>query len=108
MLALRKSHPALTRGGLAWLRNSDQTRVVTFARRDEAEEIVVAINFSNRPFDGTIESPPGAPFADLTPDTRAPLPADATDAARAARARAVALPSLSLDPWGFRIFRRQR
>jgi cyclomaltodextrinase / maltogenic alpha-amylase / neopullulanase len=108
MIALRKSHPAFTRGGLAWLRNSDESRVVTFARRDETEEIVVAINFSNRPFDGTVESPPGAPFADVTPDTRPPLKPDADAAERAARVRTVGLPALSLDPWGFRIFRRQK
>src|SRR5215207_10150998 len=107
MIALRKSHPAFTRGGLAWLRNSDESRVVAFARRDEREEIVVAINFSNRPFDGTVEAPAGAAFADITPDTREPLKPDAADAERSARARTVALPSLSLDPWGHRIFRRQ-
>lgn len=108
LLALRKSHPAFTRGSLGWLHNSDASRVVTFVRRDETEEIVVAINFSNRPFDGTVEAPSGAPFADLTPDTRAPLPTDATDAARAARARTSGLPALSLEPWGYRIFRRQK
>jgi glycosidase len=108
MIALRKAHPAFTRGGLAWLRNSDESRVVTFARRDETEEVVVAINFSNRPFDGTVEAPAGAPFTDVTPDPREPLKPDATDADRAARLRTVALPALSLDPWGYRIFRRQK
>src|SRR5215203_751960 len=71
MIALRKSHPALTRGRVEWLRNSDESRVVTFARRDEAEEVVVAINFSNRPLQLTLEAP-GAPFNDITPDTRQP------------------------------------
>ncbi|HWS90845.1 MAG TPA: alpha-amylase family glycosyl hydrolase [Pyrinomonadaceae bacterium] len=108
MIALRKSHPAFTRGNVTWLRNPDESRVVTFARRDGAEEIVVAINFSNRPFDGTVEGTDGAPFADITPDTRAPLKPDASDAERAARARTVKLPALSLDPWGYRIFRRQK
>ena len=108
MIALRKSHPAFTRGGLTWLRNTDESRVVTFARRDETEEVVVAINFSNRPFDGTVEAPSGTPFTDVTPDIRNPLPPDATDADRAARTRTVGLPALSLDPWGYRIFRRQK
>jgi glycosidase len=106
MIALRKGHTALTGGRVEWLRNSDESRVVTFARRDESEDVVVAINFSNRPFVGTVEAPAGAPFADLTPDTRAPLPADAPERERAARARAVTLPALSLDAWGYRIFRR--
>jgi glycosidase len=108
MLALRQSHPVFTRGSLAWLSNSDESRVVTFARRDETEEVVVAINFSNRPFEGTNEAPAGAAFTDVTPDTREPLKADATDAERAARTRTARLPALSLDPWGYRIFRRQK
>ncbi|HEX7317915.1 MAG TPA: alpha-amylase family glycosyl hydrolase [Pyrinomonadaceae bacterium] len=108
MIALRKAHPAFTRGGVAWLRNSDESRVVTFARRDETEEIVVAINFSNRPFEGTIEAPSGAAFNDITPDTRPPLKPDASDAERAARVRAVSLPTLSLEPWGFRVLVRRK
>jgi glycosidase len=109
MIALRKSHPALTRGSLEWLRNSDESRVVTFIRRDElggGADIVVAINFSNRPFDGTVEAPSSGVYADITPDARAPLPADATAAQRAARSRATGLPALSLDAWGYRVFRR--
>ena len=106
MIALRRSHPALTRGRTEWLRNSDESRVVTFARRGEGEDVVVAINFSNRPFVGTVEAPAGGTYADVTPDARAPLPAGATEAARAARARTSGLPALSLDAWGYRIFRR--
>ncbi|HEX8558481.1 MAG TPA: alpha-amylase family glycosyl hydrolase [Pyrinomonadaceae bacterium] len=106
MMALRRGSPALLGGRVEWLRNSDESRVVTFARRGATEDVVVAVNFSNRPFDGTVEAPAGATFADVTPDTRPPLPADATDAQRAARVRAVGLPALSLDAWGFRVFRR--
>jgi glycosidase len=108
MIALRRAHAALRRGRLVWLRNSDESRVLTFARGGEGEELVVAVNFSSRPFDGTVEAPAGAPFADVTPDTREPLPANATEAERAARARTSALPALALDAWGYRIFRRQK
>jgi glycosidase len=108
MIALRKAHTALVGGELVWLRNSDEARVVTFARRDPAEEIVVAINFSTQPFAGTIEAPGGVPFVDITPDTRDPLTPDATPAERAARARPAGLPAVALDAWGYRIFRRQR
>ena len=94
MIALRKAHPAFTRGSLVWLRNSDDSRLVTFARRDETEEVVVAINFSNRPFDGTIE-PPGRAFADSHPDTREPLKPTPPTPTAAARVRRVALPALS-------------
>ncbi len=106
MMALRKSHPPLTHGNVTWLRNSDESRVVTFARQEGAEQVVVAINFSNRPFEGTVEGTAGPPFSNITPDTREPLKTDATAAERTARVRAVNLPSLSLDPWGYRIFGR--
>jgi glycosidase len=108
-IALRKAHTALTRGSVEWLRNSEAARVVTFTRRDDAEEILVAINFSNTPLNVTLEGPiPGSPYAEITPDTREPLRADASAADRAARTRTVSLPTVSLDAWGFRIFRRQR
>jgi glycosidase len=109
-IALRKAHSALTRGPVEWLRSSDDARVVTFARRDDREEIVVAINFSNTPLNVTLEAPPGAAFADITPDIREPLRPDATAADRAAREkeREVNLPSLSLGAWGYRILRRQK
>ncbi|HEX8686571.1 MAG TPA: alpha-amylase family glycosyl hydrolase [Pyrinomonadaceae bacterium] len=108
MIALRRADQALTGGHVEWLRNSDESRVVTFARRDGAEDVVVAINFSNRPFVGSVEAPSGAAFNDITPDTREPLKPDATEAERAARTRAAGLPALSLDAWGYRIFRRQK
>jgi cyclomaltodextrinase len=108
-IALRKNHTALTRGSVEWLNNSDPARVVTFTRRDDAEEILVAINFSNTPVNLTLDAhTSGAPFTEITPDTREPLRADAGRDERAAHARNVNLPSLSLDAWGYRIFRRQK
>lgn len=103
---LRKAHPALRRGELDWLRNSDESRVLTYARRDADEEIVVAINFSSQPFVGTIES--RGQYNDITPDIRAPLPADAPPHERASRRRTTGLPALSLDAWGWRVFLRQK
>ena len=106
-LALRRSSTALRRGETEWLRNSDESRVLTYARRDADEEIVVAINFSSQPFVGTVETR-GGPFSDITPDIQPPLPADATPQQRAARRRAAALPAVSLDAWGWRVFKRQK
>ncbi len=88
MIALRKSHPALTSGRLEWLKNSDESRIVTFRRSGGGEEIVVAINFSNRPFSGTVQAPDGGGWTDLVTQ------ADAT------------LPDLTLDAWGYRVVRR--
>jgi len=106
MMALRRVSAALRRGTLTWLPNSDDSRVLTLIRRGEGEEVVVAINFSNRPFTGLVEVSRGASFADVTPDVEPPLPPDAPAPERAARKRTVNLPALTLDAWGYRIFRR--
>lgn len=106
MMALRRSSNALRRGSLEWLPNSDEARVVSYIRRAKDEEVLVAINFSNRPFFGSVEVAGGAAFADVTPDVAPPLPPDAPAPELASRKRAVALPAISLDAWGYRIFRR--
>ncbi len=54
MMALRRASKALRRGTLEWIRNSDESRVVSFVRRAEAEEVLVTINFSSTPFRGTV------------------------------------------------------
>ena len=54
MMALRRGSTALRRGTLEWLRNSDESRVVTFLRRSGNEKVLVAINFSSRPFVGSV------------------------------------------------------
>jgi cyclomaltodextrinase len=97
MTALRAAHAALRQGETDWLRNSDETRVVSYLRRAGDEEFLMAINFSNRPFVGSVEVAGGAAFADVTPRL--------TDSPEK-EARPVGLPALTLDAWGFRIFRR--
>ena len=54
MMARRRGSKALRRGTLEWVKNSDESRVVSFVRRFEGEEVLVTINFSNRPFAGTV------------------------------------------------------
>ncbi len=108
MMALRRSSDALRRGSLEWLRNSDESRVLTFIRRSDKEDMLVAINLSNRPFSGSVEAGNKENFADVTPDVDPPLPPDAPAPERAARKRTVNLPTLSLDAWGYRIFRRAK
>jgi glycosidase len=106
MIALRRSSSALRRGSVQWLRNSDESRVLSYIRRTADEEVLVAINFSNRPFVGSVEAGNRGTFVDVTPDIDPPLPPDAPAPERAARRRAVTLPALALDAWGYRIFRR--
>jgi cyclomaltodextrinase len=93
IISLRRDHPALRRGETEWLRNSDEQRVVSFLRHDGNEELLVAINLSNRPFAGLVEVTNGASFKDVTPDS-------------VSRNRISGLPALTLDSWGLRIFRR--
>jgi glycosidase len=104
--ALRRSSEALRRGSLEWLRNSDESRVVTYMRRTANEEVLVAINLSNHPFVGSVEGVSGTPFLDVTLDVGKPLPPDAPAPPQAARKRSVELPGLSLDAWGYRFYRR--
>ena len=93
LIPLRRAHAAaLEQGETEWLRNSDGARIVTYLRKGGGEEFLVAINFSNQPFLGLVDAAAG--FMEVTPGVEKPQPA--------------ALPSLALDAWGFRIFRRAR
>jgi cyclomaltodextrinase len=105
MIALRRAHPALRQGELAWISNSDEARVLSYARRAEGEEFVVAINMSGVPFVGRIDLARPGGFEDVTPEASPPLlPGESASTPRPRPP--VALPELSLDAWGFRIFRR--
>jgi len=106
MMALRRSSNALRRGSVEWLKNSDESRVLTYVRRTNNEEVLVAVNLSNRPFVGSVKVGP-ASFADVTPDVGPPLPPDAPVPDRSARKQTVSLPLLVLDAWGYRIYRRE-
>ena len=56
IMAQRSASLALRRGTVEWLKNSDENRVVTFVRRAGNEAVLVAINFSNQPFSGWVQS----------------------------------------------------
>ncbi|MGI9067870.1 MAG: alpha-amylase family glycosyl hydrolase [Pyrinomonadaceae bacterium] len=106
VMALRRSSSALRRGKLEWLHNSDESRIVSYLRRAPDEEVLVAINFSNRPFFGSVETTGAAGYADVTPDVGSPLPPDAPAPEQSARKRMVGLPVVALDAWGYRMYRR--
>ena len=102
MIALHKNSVALRRGDLTWLKNSDENRVLTFVRRSGNEEILVAINLSNQPFAGIVET--NGNFTEITPNIGAPLPPD-DDKMKEKKNVNVGLPALTLDAYGFRIFK---
>ena len=91
MIPLRKQHPALENGQLVWVHNSDEQHVVTYLRRSAQEEFLIAINFSNTPFRGTIEAGGGSWKEVAFPS----FPAGE-----------VALPALALDAFEFRVFQK--
>lgn len=55
LIKLRRAHPALTNDRVVWLRNSQESDLVTIMRLDEREEFVFLFNFSNRPLVGWVE-----------------------------------------------------
>jgi len=93
LIALRKAHPALQQGDTEWIANAESSRVLTFFRRSGAEEYLVAINVSNRPFAGVVAAPSGQ-YEDQTPVVGDRKPTAAT------------LPALALEAWEFRIWKR--
>ena len=90
MTKLRSNSIALRRGETVWLKNSDEDRVLTFIRRSDNEEIFVAINMTSTPFFGAVEV--SGNFEEITPNLEK---------------SSVGLPTLSLDSFGFRLFRKR-
>ena len=90
MIELRRNNTALRRGDLIWLKNSDENRVVTFLRKSGSEEILVAVNLTSTPFFGSVEA--AGNFDDITPNVDN---------------KQVGLPTLSLEGFGFRIFKKR-
>jgi len=89
---LRRTHPALEQGELIWVHNSDEQHVVTFMRRSSTEEFLIAVNLSNTPFRGSIE-------ADSVTWKEIELPGSTPEP--------TAVPFVSLDAFGARIFEKQ-
>jgi cyclomaltodextrinase len=98
IIPLRRAHPALLDGSVQWVANSDYDRVLTYLRHSDREDVLVAVNLSNKPFFGTVEAP-GSGFTEITP--RPP------NQPVAGAERPIGLPALSLDAWGYRMFLRR-
>jgi len=105
LAALRRAHPALSRGETRWLKNDEERRILSFARVGTDETLVVTVNLSSLPYEGRIEVEPGE-YREITP---APAPGAVVSASvsQEPAARAVAFPLMKLAPWEFRVFSRQ-
>jgi glycosidase len=99
IIALRRAHAALRQGETEWVRNSDDTRIVTYERRAGGERFIVAVNFSSRPFVGLVNAAAGQEFQEV-------FSSDRLSSDRLPEPRAASLPALALEAWGFRVFRR--
>ena len=71
LAALRRAHPAFTRGAVRWLRNGDEQRVLSYERAGAGESLVVAVNLSSQPYAGNVEAPAGE-YQEITPVLPAP------------------------------------
>ncbi len=91
MIPFRAQHPALWKGDLSWVHNSDEQHILSYTRRSENEEFLIVINLSNTPFRGTVEV-----SSSLWEEVN-DLSLEKVQAA---------LPAVSLSAFGFRIFRR--
>jgi cyclomaltodextrinase / maltogenic alpha-amylase / neopullulanase len=55
LIQLRHQYPALCNARVNWLHNSDETNLVTFLRANDRDELLVVINFSDRPISGKMD-----------------------------------------------------
>jgi glycosidase len=104
MIALRRTHAALRRGETLWVAPSSPDRVLSFVRRGAGEDVLVALNLSSHAWTGTVDVPRGPRFEEITP--KVPLPQQPGGGTPDRAAKTGDLPSLALDAWGFRVFRR--
>jgi cyclomaltodextrinase / maltogenic alpha-amylase / neopullulanase len=93
LIELRKNHPAFTSGQLIWLPNSDESKIVSFLRRDGQDEFLIVINFSNRPINISVKVENAAGFKPVKISGLSDATADG-------------LPHFQLDGFGWRIYHR--
>jgi glycosidase len=92
LLKLRAEYPAFHNDRVVWLKNSDESNLVTFMRLDEKDEFVIVINFSNRPQFGKVEVMNSQQFKPVTPGAK-----DAP----------AGFPVFELNGFGYRIYHRE-
>jgi cyclomaltodextrinase / maltogenic alpha-amylase / neopullulanase len=55
LIQLRHQYPAFYNSRVGWLKNSDETNLVTFLRTDDNDELLIIINVSGRPVSGKVD-----------------------------------------------------
>lgn len=55
LIKLRKQYAPFRSDRLIWLRNSEESNLVTFMRLDDQDEFVIVVNLSSRPVLGSVE-----------------------------------------------------
>jgi glycosidase len=55
LIQLRHQYAALRNSRVDWLDNSDETKLLSFLRADDKDELLVVINFSDHPLTGTVD-----------------------------------------------------
>jgi len=103
LIDLRRKHAALREGNLQWIENSDQSRIVSFERRGRDEELLVIVNLSNRPFSGRVGVRNLSSLTEITPRIGQPK---AEPGRHEPAARSGGWANVTLDAYGFRVFRR--
>ncbi len=100
LAALRRAHPAFTRGAVRWLRQRRRTaRAELRACRRRRDRSWSWSTCRRRPYAGVVETPAGE-YRDITPDCgRRPGIVDATGCPTCGK-----LPAVFLGPWEFRVF----
>lgn len=94
LIKLRQAHPAFYNGSVEWLDNTAANSVVSYLRKDDNDEYLVLINFSNGEVSGTLNNLDGA--GDFKPVIIGgqPVPTDNLP------------PDFKLESYGWRIFHR--
>jgi glycosidase len=103
LATLRRTHSALTRGALRWLRSSDEQRVVSFERADAGEALVIVINMSSQNFAGVVQAGSGSDNGGINGDYSDVTPSGISADSPQSRG---SLPAVFLGPWEFRVYRR--
>jgi len=93
LIRLRDQYPAFHSDKVVWLRNTDEADLVTLMRADDKDELVVVINFCNRPVAGSVSAPHAGEFKPL-PIAGLPMPP------------ADGFPSLRLNEFEWRVYHR--